>query len=644
MRKQKRKLTDFKPLWKAEEKILADLDNAHMTVLGEGDLPDADAGDDRRVRASFIRWCALGGDDDHQVHEAGVRVKGALIVSDGEEDAAQGRGTAGLNLEGAKAPGDLVLWSCRFEDPPILRGARMQTLNLQGAALPGIEADSLETKGGVFLRQTKVTGEARFLGAKIGGDFDCAGGRFVNARGNALSADRLETRGGVFLRQAEVTGEARFLDAKIGGEFACTGGRFENEGGTALNIAGATIAGRWFWRAGATARGAVDLTEAGFGAIVDDPECWPEAGNLLLDRCSYGAFTAQGVSAGARLKWLGLQKPEYYGADFWPQPWEHCAAVLREMGHSADARAILVDKEERQRADKRRRLEIRLEAILLRERLAEAPKAQREGIVEDINDRAKMLSRKSRRDELLLRGEVLKSPVVRGKTMLDQHENEEELSDDDKAELRKQIVGVKLNTENAPPPIFASAKPTADEIAALRHRTRLYASRIGDCILGAVIDYGQRPLKAVYWLALVWLLGAATFLGAWQADAMKPNNPFILRSAEWVACGAPDKKPQVVIEGADEVDWLRLAGQSRLDCFQATNRGKSYPDFNAGVYAMDVLFPLVQLEQQAMWIPDEGAANRVGWMAKGMVYVSIIMGWALSLLAVAGFSGLVKSD
>ncbi|MEL7348273.1 MAG: hypothetical protein AAFN17_10990, partial [Pseudomonadota bacterium] len=80
----------------------------------------------------------------------------------------------------------------------------------------------------------------------------------------------------------------------------------------------------------------------------------------------------------------------------------------------------------------------------------------------------------------------------------------------------------------------------------------------------------------------------------------------------------------------------------------------------------------VEVEQQANWIPDsacdghwetglrlpnpfddaapfwDGGVPRVhdciGWYAKGLVYLNIILGWGLSLLAVAGFSGLVKSD
>ena len=108
-----------------------------------------------------------------------------------------------------------------------------------------------------------------------------------------------------------------------------------------------------------------------------------------------------------------------------------------------------------------------------------------------------------------------------------------------------------------------------------------------------------------------------------------PANETVALEGELTAKGAPKFIP-----------GLRAPNETRLACFQATKRGAGYPDFNAGIYAADVLLPIVQLEQQAAWVPDERAAPA----AKAMVYVLIILSWALSLLAVAGFSGLVKSD
>ncbi|MDN5871379.1 MAG: hypothetical protein L0H73_11745 [Nitrococcus sp.] len=56
---QPRKLSDFEPLTPAEQKVLAELDTGEFIVLGDGALPEENAGDDRRLRARFIRWLVL---------------------------------------------------------------------------------------------------------------------------------------------------------------------------------------------------------------------------------------------------------------------------------------------------------------------------------------------------------------------------------------------------------------------------------------------------------------------------------------------------------------------------------------------------------------------------------------------------------
>lgn len=82
---------------------------------------------------------------------------------------------------------------------------------------------------------------------------------------------------------------------------------------------------------------------------------------------------------------------------------------------------------------------------------------------------------------------------------------------------------------------------------------------------------------------------------------------------------------------------------SQLGCFLAQPQGEGFPEFNAGIYTLDVLFPLVQVEQQVHWVPDEDIWPS-GTLARWLVYVEIMGGWLWSLLAVAGLSGLIKSD
>ncbi len=245
--------------------------------------------------------------------------------------------------------------------------------------------------------------------------------------------------------------------------------------------------------------------------MTDDPACWPGRGDLILDRFRYGAIVGGPVSADARLDWLGRQDSMRWGVEFWPQPYEHCAKVLREMGHGEDARAILIEKERLQRAARR----------------ARAPQPDRW--------------------------------------------------------------------------IFSA----------------------WDRVLKWTVRYGRQPLYAFAWLFWVWLLGVGVFTVAEQMGALKPNKEVVLRSDEWVGCSD------------------RGAGQAA--CYLATAQGLSYPTFNRWVYSADTLLPIVSLEMQEYWIPDD-RRGRVGWWARGYLWLHIAVGWALSLLAVAGFSGLVKSD
>lgn len=237
------------------------------------------------------------------------------------------------------------------------------------------------------------------------------------------------------------------------------------------------------------------------------------------------------MDAASRIRWLDLQDPAKYGENFWPQPWEHCATVLREMGHTDDARQVLIAKEKRQRADRRRKLRSAL--------------------------------------------------------------------------------------------LFEDA----------------YWAGFWDFFLGVTVRYGRQPLLAFAWLLGFWLAGAAIFQSAAAHDAIKPNNVFVLRSAEWAACH-PAYDPPV---NGPPIRWDAGAYSSQLECFLDQPEAAGYPRFNALVYSADTLLPIVAMEMQEFWIPDEAQGPR-GAATRVFLWVQIAMGWALSLLAVAGFSGLVKSD
>jgi hypothetical protein len=53
------------------------------------------------------------------------------------------------------------------------------------------------------------------------------------------------------------------------------------------------------------------------------------------------------------------------------------------------------------------------------------------------------------------------------------------------------------------------------------------------------------------------------------------------------------------------------------------------------------LFPVLEIGQKEFWRPDP--TKKWGPLVMTYFYFQAVVGWALSLLAIAGFSGLVKS-
>jgi hypothetical protein len=153
----------------------------------------------------------------------------------------------------------------------------------------------------------------------------------------------------------------RLLNAALGGDLDCRASDFRAEDKLlgnperVLSFAGATVKGWLLLREGASVQGILDATGAELGRIDDEADSWPT--ELIINRCVYDGFTGRGpVDARSRLDWLARQDPARWGADFWPQPYEQLAAVLREMGHDDEATTVRIEKERRLRAAELRRL------------------------------------------------------------------------------------------------------------------------------------------------------------------------------------------------------------------------------------------------------------------------------------------------
>ncbi|MGC8523566.1 MAG: hypothetical protein ACP5M5_04685 [Acidibrevibacterium sp.] len=310
-----RSLQDFFPLNAAEQRILEAAAAGDLAEIGTT-RPEAES-DSNTVRATFLRFLALGGDDEAPVHERGLWVQGAWI-------------TGGLDLSHAEIAGPTVFERCRFDETAILRDARIAgPFSLEGSHLPGLNADRLTCRSGLFLRNgfsaagevrllgAKISsnldcscgkfenpnghainadgmdvglnlvmshrfiarGEVRLLGATIGGNWECDGGIFVNPKGRAISADRMNVRGYIFMKNGfKARGEIHLSGVTIGGNLECDGGIFENQGKVAIHADGMKVDGNVFVRHGFSALGEVRLINASIGCDFD---------------CSLGSFYSQ---------------------------------------------------------------------------------------------------------------------------------------------------------------------------------------------------------------------------------------------------------------------------------------------------------------------------------------------------------------
>ena len=68
----------------------------------------------------------------------------------------------------------------------------------------------------------------------------------------------------------------------------------------------------------------------------------------------------------------------------------------------------------------------------------------------------------------------------------------------------------------------------------------------------------------------------------------------------------------------------------------------SYPCFYPAAYAIDTVIPIINVHQATFWGPNGHAP--LGHALAAFTWISIVAGWALTTLAVAGYTGLVRRD
>ncbi|RSM72556.1 hypothetical protein DMB66_05285 [Actinoplanes sp. ATCC 53533] len=277
--------------------IVSDAEDRVRRAFASGDKVAFDAGDE--VPAALLAELLLSA----QVPGRGLWISGATV-------------TGTLDLQFAEVPHAIRLEDCDLAEPPNLSWATLRFVSFAGSRLPGLHASAATVNGDLSLRGCTVGGEIKLYGAKIagslrmrkirvrnpagpavmadhctvggdlagnGGEFDgsvhiyharCAGGvEFDDARITApgriaLAADSVLIDSSLFARRCRVEGEIRLRHARISDGLILSGSVLHNPGAVAVRLDRATIDGGLFLSRGLVAHGEVRAVSARIGRTV----------------------------------------------------------------------------------------------------------------------------------------------------------------------------------------------------------------------------------------------------------------------------------------------------------------------------------------------------------------------------------------
>ncbi len=319
--------------------------------LREGD-PAADAleaapqwGDERVIRAEVISALLLGARDTEPGYLPGVRLRGARI---------SGR----LDLTGADLAHPLTCEYCYFTEEPRFVECSARSVRIIGSHLPAFDGTRMHLTGILNLWDSAIAGVLRLDNAKVEGHL-CLSGVSAGAGDGSpaiaaygltvdggLEAATLRARGAVLMENAAINGtlelkgahvtapgpraltldravigkldcrgilvegETRMHNSRIGASMIFAGARLDNPGGVALSAGGLTAEGGLFFTDSFTALGEIRLVGAGLAANLTLSGATmknPGGIALNLNRASVGVFNAVDLVTEGQVSLIGAQ-------------------------------------------------------------------------------------------------------------------------------------------------------------------------------------------------------------------------------------------------------------------------------------------------------------------------------------------------
>ncbi len=323
----------------AERKLLHAAPLRDVPWLGPSDDPDNAANDtahgenwgaERTVRAEVVAWLLSDPHASQFVHPSGLALAGARIS-----------GNLDLSYDTVDKP--LTLIRCYLPDGINLLAAHIQEITVRRSRTGAVFGNLANIHGDASFLMGDF-GPLSFMSARIDGTLDLTGARILDTDDNAVNLVEANVAGDVLLHDGFTTDGIVYARlAKIGHDLSVHGAQFKDD--TQFDAERATIEGTFYWvDVKHTPKTVLDLEDVHAGAIWDDEASWPAPGNLAINGFVYGEIAGGPSDGESRLRWLGLQRPDYH-----PQPFRQLAKVLSEMGRDDGAVQVRIAKEIAQR-------------------------------------------------------------------------------------------------------------------------------------------------------------------------------------------------------------------------------------------------------------------------------------------------------
>lgn len=557
---------------------------------------------ERTVSAGFL--CSLiaqAGRPDRDTRA--IRVRGARV-------------TGAIDLENRDVACLIRLEDCYFDEPVILRLARAVEVALPGCHLPALRAVQADIRGNLILDRITAT-SVDLRGASVGGILSLDGATLDNPGGVTLAGGALTVGQGMSCGSGFTSaGTIELFDARFPQGLSFTGATLTNDTSLALDAQGMQVGAYLFLgsslhrREGFTAKGGVRLN----GVHVDGYVCcWgadirgadrPQGPgyailglglsitqNLMLSEGfrATGETYLTGVRIGAEIDLSGATLANPGGRSLTAERLDVAGSVLctegftargavslagSKVGDSVDFTGAVLDEPADSAVDLRNVTAATLVARWFRPpHLADLRHATI-GVLDD--DPATWPARVRLRAfsyDVTQRNPGDTAAARLGWVARD--------IDGYMPEPYEQLISAYRRAGHE-----EAARKVAIASQWRRRRTLNPAAKAWNWLLYLSVGYGYRTWLAGLWLLALELAGAVIFARAY------PTN---------ITAATPHPMP-----------------------------------FNAPVYALDVLLPIISLGQQDSWQP-QGSALYAYWALT-------ILGWALASAFIAGLAGIIKRD